>query len=176
MGLDQAEQINEEVDSLKKKVNNLESITEDLPLKINKTLLESKTSEEQNVKDDISPDYVLKCDQCDYICPNKDEMKELENQRHEKICHKRCTICGKSFHQNHELETHLKSHSESERFNCAKCGKEFVLKWRLRKHMSVHATNKYCHYFNNQKSCPFKLLGCKFKHEESPTCKFKKPF
>ena len=42
--------------------------------------------------------------------------------------------------------------------------------------MSVHATNKYCHYFNNQKSCPFELLGCKFKHEESPTCKFQNRF
>ena len=92
-------------------------------------------------------------------------MKEHKINRHQEVCHKVCTICGTSFLQNHELET--------ERFNCTKCEKEFVLKWRLKKHMSVHATNKYCHYYNNQKTCPFELLGCKFKHEESATCKFK---
>ena len=42
--------------------------------------------------------------------------------------------------------------------------------------MSLHVTNKYCHYYNNQKTCPFELLRCKFKHEESPLCKFKNCF
>ena len=36
--------------------------------------------------------------------------------------------------------------------------------------------NKYCHHYNNKKTCPFELLGCKFKHEESPLCKFKNCF
>ena len=88
-------------------------------------LSEPKKSEEQNVKDDISPNLMLKCELCDYICAKKDEMKEYKINRHQEVCHKVCTICGTSFLQNHELET--------ERFNCTKCEKEFVLKWRLKK-------------------------------------------
>ena len=121
---------------------------------------------------DNSPNLLLKCDLCDFICARKDEMKKRKTDKHKEVCHKRWTICGKSFHANHELETHLKNHTESERFTCSICDKEFVLNWKLKKHMSVHGTNKYCHYYNNQKNCPFELLGCKFKHEESPLCKF----
>ena len=29
----------------------------------------------------------------------------------------------------------------------------------------------YCHYFNNDKECPFEEIGCKFKHNISPPCK-----
>ena len=30
----------------------------------------------------------------------------------------------------------------------------------------------YCHYYNNQKECPFFKVGCMFKHERSGKCKF----
>ena len=113
-------ELNQEIDCLKKKVKTLENVTEDLLSKINKILSEPKKSEEQNVKDDISPNLMLKCELCDYICAKKDEMKEHKINRHQEVCHKVCTICGTSFLQTHELET--------ERFNCTKCEKEFVLK------------------------------------------------
>ena len=96
-------------------------------------LSEPKKSEQQNGQNgqnrqnDILPNLMLKCELCDYICAKKDEMKEHKINRHQEVCHKVCTICGTSFLQNHELETHLKSHTESEIFNCAICGKEFIL-------------------------------------------------
>ena len=31
-------------------------------------------------------------------------------------------------------------------------------------------SRKYCHYFNNDKRCPFSEIGCKFKHEISHEC------
>ena len=50
----------------------------------------------------------------------------------------------------------------------------FVLEWRLKKHRSIHtekAVNlKFCHYYNNNKACPFSQLGCMFRHEDSPFC------
>ena len=44
---------------------------------------------------------------------------------------------------------------------------------RLNKHKSVHRTKKYCHYYNNDKECPFEELGCMFRHEVSKNCYFR---
>ena len=32
---------------------------------------------------------------------------------------------------------------------------------------------KCCHYFNNEKLCPFEEIGCMFRHAESKNCRFK---
>ena len=43
------------------------------------------------------------------------------------------------------------------------------------KHKEIHAENqslKCCHYFNNQKVCLFKEIGCKFLHTKSSKCRF----
>ena len=74
------------------------------------------------------------------------------------------------------MEKHLKeTHSEkAEKLKCDKCDQQFFIKWRLRKHMEVHEKDvKFCHYYNNEKRCPFKEFGCRYKHENSPECYFK---
>ena len=50
----------------------------------------------------------------------------------------------------------------------------FVLNWRLKKHEELHEINytRKCHYFNNQKVCPFEEFGCMFLHEDSGICKY----
>ena len=56
---------------------------------------------------------------------------------------------------------------------CEVCGKLFFLEWRLQKHLNVHTGEaKYCHYFNNQRDCPYQDIGCKFLHQQSGKCKF----
>jgi hypothetical protein len=77
---------------------------------------------------------------------------------------------------NRELEVHIKSkHKEKECHECDDCGKVFVLKWRLKKHMSLHLSVDVqpCHYFTNNKTCPFEDLGCMFAHKVSGFCKFR---
>ena len=46
--------------------------------------------------------------------------------------------------------------------------------WRLKKHMRLHTEKNilHCHYFNNNKSCPFEEHGCKFIHAASNFCTF----
>ena len=42
----------------------------------------------------------------------------------------------------------------------------------MEKHMRDHIVDiKLCHYFNNDKPCPYDEVGCKFKHETAPECR-----
>ena len=77
--------------------------------------------------------------------------------------------------KNCELEVHIKNeHVKVKEYTCDMCDKIFVLKWRLLKHQETHKdpTRRKCHYFNNEKDCPFEEIGCMFAHEDSEFCKF----
>ena len=66
-------------------------------------------------------------------------------------------------------------HKSEKKFKCKDCDQSFVSELRLRKHCEMHTSRKnikYCHYFNNGLDCPFQRFGCKFRHANSPSCKF----
>ena len=87
-----------------------------------------------------------------------------------------CKLCEMTFDRFVDLENHIRTcHANHQVFHCDKCEKGFVLKWRLKKHMRLHTENNvtYCHYFNNDRNCPFEDLGCKFLHKETKNCPFK---
>ena len=87
----------------------------------------------------------------------------------------KCRLCSNLFTKSIDLERHLKEiHSEIiDIHKCNKCDQHFFLEWRLKKHKETHEKGvKFCHFFNNEKVCPFKEFGCKFKHESSPKCYF----
>ena len=58
---------------------------------------------------------------------------------------------------------------------CEICDKEFFQEWRFKRHMNLHysSVKRFCHFYNNQKKCPYEELGCKFAHQISPDCKFR---
>ena len=81
-------------------------------------------------------------------------------------------MCSKEFLRNCDLEHHLEEHNKMKQFQCNECGKEFFLEWRLNKHtQSHHEATKFCHYFNNEKSCPYEIIGCMFQHANSGRCR-----
>ena len=86
----------------------------------------------------------------------------------------KCKECTESFDVAWMLEKHLDNHSLQKEFKCDECEKEFHLKWRLKKHILSHQSvkTKYCHYYNNKKTCPFTDIGCKFLHKTSEVCLF----
>ena len=87
----------------------------------------------------------------------------------------KCKICHEYFDKNVELENHITmDHTSKKDHQCTKCEKSFHLKWRLEKHKMMHESEKYihCHYFNNDKKCPFEEVGCKFIHKKTNICKY----
>ena len=69
-------------------------------------------------------------------------------------------------------ERHREAHMEEKKNKCDICEKELFLELRLRQHVKIHENpnTKKCHYYNNDKVCPFEPLGCKFRHEKSEQC------
>ena len=86
----------------------------------------------------------------------------------------KCNFCNETFDKTNDLEKHIKTlHANHEKFLCEQCDKDFVLKWRLEKHVQIHTQKfvQYCHYYNNDKFCPFEELGCKFLHTIAQKCR-----
>ena len=102
--------------------------------------------------------------------PKKDNLKVV------KVNHPstKCKFCDAKFYQNCQLEKHVvDEHQKEKEHSCEVCGKKFFLLWRLKKHKHIHdEVHNFCHYFNNEKVCPFKEIGCKFVHKFSGMCKF----
>ena len=87
----------------------------------------------------------------------------------------KCKICEKTFLDSWKLELHSKLHENFLPFKCNICEKEFYVNWRLKKHVQSHEQKqKFCHFYNNGKDCPYEEIGCKFKHEAANNCKFDK--
>ena len=112
----------------------------------------------------------FKCEECGQILNTKTDLKEHVRTSHPK--HISCNHCEISFSESWIYEKHLKTHNEATSFECTECEKKFYLKWRFSQHMKVHSSPKvkHCHYFNNNKICPFEEVGCKFKHINSIEC------
>ena len=125
-------------------------------------------------EEDKSKKY-WKCKRCETSVKSaKDLKKHIKNKHPAEI---NCTKCEETFPKYSDLEEHIKNiHLEKDKYKCDECGKSFVLKWRLKKHLTIHSDQdiKGCHYFNNQKTCPFETLGCMFAHKLMGECKFKK--
>ena len=140
-------------------------------------MLEKKVEEtSHNVKninsESSDEDREYTCKLCDFKCVKNTNLKVHLKEKYRKEI--KCKVCHERFDETFKLEKHLKNH-DVETFQCGKCEKTFHLKWRLEKHMKAHEmlNIKYCHYFNNKKTCPFEEVGCMYKHAKSGNCWFK---
>ena len=113
------------------------------------------------------------CNKCGKAFATKKKFKKHMQEMHpSKI---ECKICDKVFTKNCDLEVHIRNeHQTLNDFMCDMCDKRFVLKWRFLKHQEIHKdqNRRKCHYFNNDKYCPFEEIGCMFAHEASEICMF----
>ena len=91
-----------------------------------------------------------------------------------KKARKTCGLCENTFSENCDLEFHMrKEHEVENKYKCDQCDKDFFLEWRRNMHMKVHTDGvKYCHFYNNNKQCPYEDLGCMFLHITAEQCTF----
>ena len=93
---------------------------------------------------------------------NDIQIKELnEHMEHRNLTEKMIAfqICDLVFKIKNQLKKHNKKDHEAGEGEklCNYCDTKF---------------NENCHYFKNQKSCPYEELGCMFQHEDSPMFRF----
>ena len=173
--------LNIELKILFEKIKKLEEKVLEKDMKLNEMEITIKGNKENIVKLEkilekkenkkVIESFKMICRDCGKRYPYKRDLTE-----HMKKCHPReynCKICEKTFCDSLKLEIHSKTHEEIVPFNCNICDKDFYSKWRLKKHISSHLKkSKFCHFFNNDKNCPFEEVGCKFKHEVANKCRY----
>ena len=81
-----------------------------------------------------------------------------------------CEKCELLFTSKKQCSSHEEKHGN---FQCDKCDKVFTFEGVLEKHISAaHGSMTiFCHYFNNNKICPFKN-ECIYAHLTSKDCMF----
>ena len=163
-------ELNADVENLYNEIELLKSVIKQLKDSI---VLKDNKKTVQNVKTkckDITTNQ--KCFKCNETFKTMKELKNHITNHHPKKI--KCEKCNNIFESKSVLENHiLDEHGESETYPCSECGQQFFSEWRKKKHIESHkSTNKFCHFYNNAKFCQYEKLGCKFKHERAPVCKF----
>ena len=150
--------------SLKKQFNELHKKVDDL-VEQHSDVIKKYEKQMTNLKKTN-----FKCRNCDEKFRNLKELKEHKEGNCGDSSFK-CDECDKGFKDQNKLDDHVsKAHVK---YDCEECGQEFKYEATLEKHQeAVHGdVILYCHYFNNDKDCPFDEQ-CIFLHEESVKCKF----
>jgi hypothetical protein len=109
-----------------------------------------------------------RCTNCDKILESG---KVLKNPKKKSSTGEfKCDQCKKEFDQEWKMNAHERKHK---RYQCDRCDESFEYQDILRKHklVSHENTKLYCHFYNNEKTCPYDER-CIFLHEDSTFCKY----
>ena len=86
------------------------------------------------------------------------------------------SLCQLECEDVYKLEEHLRIiHDKNIKHSCEHCEMGFVTQQSLRNHMKTQHKQvaRTCHFFNNEKECPYLEIGCKFEHSQAQLCKYK---
>ena len=113
-------------------------------------------SAEVLMKKPLGSDAVKMCNACGVSMTTTREYKDHMRCHHSEESLK-CNQCEQMFYGEWKLNVHIKTHRE---YSYQMCERTFKYEQILVKHMKIaHEDIKlYCHYFNNEKTCPFKRL------------------
>ncbi|KFV95362.1 Zinc finger protein 217, partial [Eurypyga helias] len=79
----------------------------------------------------VEAEYLSPLDKCQIranVLPNKEKDSEKLS----------CEVCGQTFHEVFDVETHMKKHKDSFMYWCNVCGRRFKEPWFLKNHMRTH--------------------------------------
>ena len=163
-----------EINDLKEELNQNRTELNDVKDELKNVKEEQKANKTESVENPkVSQEPEFKCKVSNQPFGSKKILKMHNQTNHAPQI--KCESCDEIFEKNCDLEYHIeRSHKFVEKFECEKCCKTFVLKWRFKKHQENHTNQsiRKCHYFNNQKCCPFEIIGCMFLHTLSDKCKY----
>ena len=125
---------------------------------------------EKCLKNKANPSFI--CRLCDQECDSVKDLQEHKIEQHSTDGEFKCDECEKLFNSKNQLEKHEKIH---EKFECEYCDKIFNYEGVLERHIEAVHTDSiiFCHYYNNDKDCPFGDV-CIFEHDEAENCKYGK--
>jgi hypothetical protein len=112
----------------------------------------------------------LRCNTCKKDFESFKDLKKHKSEHETQNEIFTCSLCERTFNEDWKMNAHMKMHKN---YNCDQCGKNFKYLELLNKHIKISHENIkiYCHYFNNQKICPFDEK-CIFLHQEAKICKY----
>jgi hypothetical protein len=152
------------------KIERLLNINDQKIKDLDKLLLKAQPKE--SGRQTINPNK-FNCKECGKEFVSKNRMSDHIRKTHHKV--RKCDNCDDKLEESWKLELHMKTHKNLTKIKFNICEKHFYVNWRLKKHITSHSeSNKWCHYFNNGKVCPFEDVWCKYEHEDSEKCKFDK--
>ena len=110
------------------------------------------------------------CNKCDTNSEKVRNLKKHITVKKPTIGLLKCEQSEKVFVEEWKLNAHKKKH---EKYPCEKCERTFNYLDTKNKHVLISHENAklYCHYFNNEKTCPY-LDRCIFLHEDAKFCRY----
>jgi len=93
-------------------------------------------------EDGEAPKQML-CSFCGKVFRDKWTRDLHEDTKHKKIYRYNCSICGKGYLNNRELNEHILKHSVDKPFQCSDCGQQFSHSESLRYHVNAKVCSRY---------------------------------
>ena len=111
-----------------------------------------------------------RCNNCDKSPKRLSNLKNRKNDHESQPGVFKCDHCDKVFNEQWKMSAHVRKH---DKHKCEQCDKTFKYLDIKKKHILVSHENVklYCHFFNNQKTCPFDD-ACIFLHEDAKLCRY----
>ena len=155
--------LNKELIDLKSEFETLQCNFDDLTNKFEKL---EKLYEECSVKKVKK----FKCKNCEEEFDDKNCLKQHRINNHNTSGILKCEHCDMEFSEEWKYDAHVKTCKNN---SCDQCDKIFKTSKTLNNHVKIahEEVQIYCHYFNNEKECPFNE-ECIYIHEKTSQCRY----
>ena len=156
-------ELEEQITLLEKHIEKLNSDNKTLAVKYEELEKRSRLQKPTSNK--------FKCNLCDQLFESRTDLRTHKEAKHvSNLGTFQCELCDQWFDLDWKYNAHMKNHKQHQ---CNYCEKSFKRELYKTRHITaVHEDLKiFCHYFNNNKICPFNNQ-CIFLHEPSTDCKY----
>ena len=155
--------LNMELNDLKSDFEKLRGNFDDLTKKLD-------TLEKLHEKCSVMKVKKFKCNKCEEEFDDKDDLKQHRLNNHNTRGIFKCDLCDWEFSEEWKYDVHVKTCGSN---SCDQCEEFFQTSKTLKMHVKIahEEVRIFCHYFNNEKDCPFEE-DCIYIHEKTSQCRY----